>query len=207
MLVKFPSLVMGLFPKWLWHKSRKERVLYLTFDDGPSPGITEWVLETLARFDAKATFFCIGDKVRRHPETLRRVHGAGHSIGNHTFNHLNLWKTPVTAYLENTEKCQAALEELLGEGLRLFRPPYGRMTPRIARRLQASYDLVMWEVIAWDFSAHQSREQVALNVIRNAREGSIVVFHDSEKAEAKMKYALEKTLEHFARQGYRFEGL
>lgn len=207
MLVKIPRLFTWVFPNWLWHKSRKERVLYLTFDDGPSPGITDWVLETLREYNAKATFFCIGDKVRQFPQTLLKVQSAGHSIGNHTFNHLNLWKTPLKTYLENTEACQAALDDVLGEKVRLFRPPYGKITPWAARRLRPLHDIVMWEVIAWDFSAQHSPEQVAHNVLRNAREGSIVVFHDSEKAEANMKYALLQTLKHFSALGYRFEGL
>lgn len=207
MLVKMPSLVTGLFPNWLWHKPRQERVLYLTFDDGPSPGVTEQVLETLAVFHAKATFFVIGDKVRRHPDTLLAVKAAGHSIGNHTFNHLNLWKTPLRTYLENTSLCQVALQEALGEEVGLFRPPYGKMTPRAARHLLPTHEIVMWDVIAGDFHAGYARERVLRNVIRHARAGSIVVFHDSEKCKEKMRYALPRVLEHFSGQGYQFARL
>lgn len=207
MPVTMPSLLTSLFPHWRWHGPRKDKVLYLTFDDGPSPGITEWVLETLARHNAKATFFCIGDKVRQFPETLLKVQAAGHRIGNHTFNHLNLWKTPLATYLDNTALCQAALTEVLGEEVTLFRPPYGKMTPRVGRRLRPQYEVVMWEVIAGDFRQDYSPERVTGNVIRNARPGSIVVFHDSEKAKVNMQFAVEKTLAHFAALGYRFEAL
>jgi peptidoglycan/xylan/chitin deacetylase (PgdA/CDA1 family) len=204
---KMPSLVQSMFPRWRWHGPRQDKVLYLTFDDGPSPGITEWVLETLARYEAKATFFCIGDKVQQFPETLLKVQAAGHRIGNHTFNHLNLWKTPLTTYLDNTARCQAALKEVLGEEVSLFRPPYGKMTPLAGRKLRATYEIVMWEVIAGDWNQQLSPERVANNVIQNAQPGSIVVFHDSEKAKVNMQFALERTLAHFAGLGYRFEGL
>ncbi len=205
--VKMPSLVQSMFPQWRWHGPRQDKVLYLTFDDGPSPGITEWVLETLAKYDAKATFFCIGDKVRQFPETLLKVQAAGHRIGNHTFNHLNLWKTPLATYLDNTAECQAALTAVLGEEVTLFRPPYGKMTPRAGRRLRTQYEVVMWEVIAGDWNQKLSPGRVARNVIDHARPGSIVVFHDSEKAKVNMQYALEQTLAHFSQLGYRFEAL
>jgi peptidoglycan-N-acetylglucosamine deacetylase len=206
--VKMPSLVTGLFPRWLWHKSREDKVLYLTFDDGPSPGITEEVLGLLAAYNARGTFFCIGDKVRKHPRTLLQVAAAGHAIGNHTYNHLNLWKTPLKTYLDNADQCAKALKDVLGHDVGLFRPPYGKMTPWAGRHLLRQFtEIVMWDIISGDFRQDFTPERVTGNVLRHAHEGSIVVFHDSEKAQANMIPALKKVLEHFAALGYRFEAL
>ncbi len=206
-LVKMPGIVQATWPSLLWRKSQQEKVLYLTFDDGPTPGVTDWVLERLACYNAKATFFCIGDKVRQFPETLLRVQAAGHTIGNHTFNHLNLWQTPLSTYLHNSELCHAAILEVTGTAPQYFRPPYGKIGLRAARRLQAQYTVVMWDVVAGDWNAAWSAARVSHNILRHAREGSIVVLHDSDKAADRMKTALDDTLAHYAALGYRFEAL
>jgi peptidoglycan-N-acetylglucosamine deacetylase len=206
-LPKMPRFVQGLWPSLLWHKPTQEFVLYLTFDDGPSPGITDWVLEQLAAYDAKATFFCIGDKVRQYPDTLRKVQAAGHTIGNHTFNHLDLWKTPLAQYLDNAAQGRQAILDVTGEVPRYFRPPYGKMGWRAARRLGAQYTIVMWEVICGDWDRKMSPEAVTHNALRYASPGSIIVFHDSEKAEDRMKPAVLATLQHYTKLGYRFEAL
>ncbi|MFN8395876.1 MAG: polysaccharide deacetylase family protein [Bacteroidia bacterium] len=202
-----PSIITSLFPRWTWHMPRTERVLYLTFDDGPSPGITDWVLEQLAAYQARATFFSIGDKVLRYPETLLKVQAAGHAIGNHTQHHLNLWKTPLTTYLVDKDQCQEALRDVLGREVKLFRPPYGKMTPRAARRILPQHEIVMWDVIAGDYDQQIDPDRVTQNVLRHAREGSIVVFHDSEKCERRMRHALPVVLEHFASKGFEFRSL
>lgn len=200
-LAKTPRLVQQLLPGFLWHVPSKEKVLYLTFDDGPIPEITPWVLETLEKWQAKATFFCVGDNVRKHPGIFQQLLAAGHSTGNHTFNHLNGWKTPAPLYLENIEKCRELLPA------KLFRPPYGSITPAQARQLRKQYRIVMWDVLSWDFNTRISPERCLQNVLANARLGSIVVMHDSLKAAPNMKYALPRVLQHFSALGYRFEGL
>jgi peptidoglycan-N-acetylglucosamine deacetylase len=181
--------------------------LYLTFDDGPTPGVTDYVLEQLAAYEAKATFFSIGDKARKFPETLLKVQAAGHTIGNHTFNHLDLWKTPVVKYLHNAAEGHQAILEVTGRAPQHFRPPYGKITHRAARRLTPDYTVVMWDVIAGDWNPRLSAERVTQNIFRQTRNGSIIVLHDSEKAQDRMKPALAATLAHFAAQGYRFEAL
>jgi peptidoglycan/xylan/chitin deacetylase (PgdA/CDA1 family) len=205
--VKMPRLVQVLWPRLLWRKPVQERVLYLTFDDGPTPGVTDWVLATLADHGAKATFFCIGDNVRKYPETLRKVQAAGHTIGNHTYHHLDLWKTPLSDYLDNAALCQQAILDATGTAPKYFRPPYGKMGLRAARRLSLHYQVVMWEIICGDWDAQIAPEVVTQNAIRNAQPGSIIVFHDSLKAEARMKPAVAALLQHFSAQGYRFEAL
>ena len=207
MLVKMPGWLQALWPSLLWHKSRHHKVLYLTFDDGPTPRVTDQVLDLLAAYNAKATFFCIGDKVRQFPDTLRRVQAAGHTIGNHTFNHLDLWKTPLDTYLKNTASAQQAIVEATGMVPRYFRPPYGKIGIRAAKRLKADYQVVMWDVVAGDWNQDWSTTQVTQNVLQHAREGSVVVLHDSDKAADRMLPTLAATLAHFAGLGYRFEAL
>lgn len=207
MLVKMPKLMMRLFPHLLWRVKTDENVLYLTFDDGPTPEVTAFVLAELARYNAKATFFVIGDNVRKYPEILKGVKEAGHAIGNHTFNHLNGWKTPRATYLENAEKGQQAIVDCLGEATKLFRPPYGRIRPKDASTLSKDYKVVMWHIIAGDFVKKYSPERVLSNVIDKSGPGSIVVLHDSLKCETNLRYALPKILAHFAAKGYRFEAL
>ncbi len=207
MLVQMPGWMQALWPSLLWRKSRDHKVLYLTFDDGPTPGVTDQVLDQLAAYNAKATFFCIGDKVQQFPETLRKVQAAGHTIGNHTFNHLDLWKTPLDTYLINTALGRQAILDATGVAPRYFRPPYGKIGIRAARRLRADYQVVMWDVVAGDWNKDWSTAQVTQNVMQHAREGSVVVLHDSDKAADRMLPTLAATLAHFAGLGYRFEAL
>ena len=207
MLVKMPKLMMHLFPHLLWRVKTQENVLYLTFDDGPTPEITAFVLAELAKYDAKATFFVIGDNVRKFPGILRTGQGAGHAIGNHTFNHLNGWKTEQEAYLENVELGSQAILNCVGEKAMLFRPPYGRIRPKAAKIISKDYKVVMWDVIAGDFKADYSPQRVLENVLKHADSGSIVVLHDSIKCAQKLKFALPKILEHFHAKGFRFEAL
>jgi peptidoglycan/xylan/chitin deacetylase (PgdA/CDA1 family) len=207
LIAKMPGMVQALFPRLLWHKGRDERVIYLTFDDGPTPGITDWVLDTLDAHGAKATFFCIGDKVGRHPETLARVADAGHTIGNHTQHHRNLWRTPLGDWLADVAQCQSAIQSAIGLEPTLFRPPYGKITPRAASRLRPQFQVVMWDVICGDWNASLSPERVAAYATSGCRAGSILVMHDSDKAGPRMQAALTATLEHFGGQGYLFLSL
>ncbi len=200
-LIKTPHFIQNLFPNFTWRIPTKENVLYLTFDDGPIPEITPWVLEQLAQYKAKATFFCVGDNAYKHPEVFQQVIAQGHSVGNHTYNHLNGWVTDNIPYFHNVRRSASLMHSVL------FRPPYGKLRPRQAQFLQRHYRIVMWDVLSGDFDPKISAEQCLHNVLDNAQPGSIVVFHDSLKAKEKLQYALPQVLAHFTAKGYRFEAL
>ncbi len=200
-LVKTPQFISKLFPNFIWNIPRKESVIYLTFDDGPIPEVTPWVLETLEQYQAKATFFCVGDNVKKYPSLFQEVKDKGHVVGNHTFHHLNGWQTDNVTYLRNVRKGAHAVRS------ELFRPPYGKLKPSQAQFLNRHYRIVMWDVLSGDFDQSITQEQCLQNVIKNTQKGSIVVFHDSLKAEKNLKYVLPKVLKHFKEKGYRFEVL
>jgi peptidoglycan-N-acetylglucosamine deacetylase len=200
-LVKTPRFMQSLFPNYTWNIKTDEKVLYLTFDDGPIPEVTPWVLEQLANYDAKATFFCVGDNVRKYPSVFQQVLDEGHSVGNHTYNHLSGWSTDNIPFFHNIRHCA----RVVNSGL--FRPPYGRLTPSQTQFLTRHYRIVMWDVLSGDFDQSISKEDVFDNVILSAKRGSIIVFHDSLKAKERMQYALPRVLEHFSAKGYRFENL
>ena len=200
-LVHTPQYVQALFPGLIWKMSGNRKEIYLTFDDGPIPEVTPWVLDTLRSFDAKATFFCVGDNVRKHPEIYDMVIHAGHTVGNHTLNHLSGWATENITYFHNIRHCA----RMVNSGL--FRPPYGKLKPSQAQFLQRHYRIIMWDVLSGDFDRDIRPEDCAQNVIQHAEAGSIVVFHDSIKAEANLRHALPMVLEHFTREGYTFQSL
>lgn len=212
--VRPPFFLKWYYPNLIWNKDTKEKIVYLTFDDGPIPNVTDFVLNTLKSFDIKATFFCIGDNIQKHPQVFERIKSDGHAIGNHTYNHLKGWKTDDKTYVENFLKCQ----ELTCTNL--FRPPYGRIKKSQIRQLVMSYELrvtssqpaprnsqlniVMWDVLSGDFDLKLSPENCYQNVIKNTRNGSIIVFHDSLKAWDRLAYALPKTIEYLLAKGYKF---
>ncbi|PHQ31120.1 polysaccharide deacetylase family protein [Leeuwenhoekiella nanhaiensis] len=207
--VKTPKWLKRLYPGYVWDQkdSSGTKKLYLTFDDGPIPEVTPWVLETLKSFNARATFFCIGENIARHPEIFKQLLISGNSIGNHTYNHLKGWNTPQDVYLENTLKTEMLLKEA-GVNGKLFRPPYGKIKRGQAKALKKmGHQIIMYDAIAYDWDAAISPEQCALNIINNAEPGSILVFHDSLKAERNMKAALTRVLEHFSSLGYEFAPL
>ena len=196
-----PNIVSRMFPSLVWKVEEAEKVIYLTFDDGPIPETTEWILNTLEQFDAKATFFCVGDNVRKYPELFDKILQQRHLVGNHTHNHLNGWNTNVDEYIENVKKAAKLIKS------DLFRPPRGMIRIEQAKRLLKDYKIIMWNVLSVDYDTNVSSEQCLKNVISNARKGSIVVFHDSIKAKKNMQYALPKTLEYYALKGYKFATL
>ena len=200
-LVRTPRLIQNLFPSYTWRVPTEEKVLYITFDDGPIPEITPWVLETLRTFNAKATFFCVGDNVKKNPSVFQQVLAEGHTVGNHTFNHLSGWDTDNIPYFHNIRHCAKLVKS------NLFRPPFGRLTPKQTQFLTRHYNIVMWDVLSGDFDESLTNEDCLKNVTSAARRGSIVVFHDSVKAAEKLKFTLPKVLEHYAAKGYRFESL
>lgn len=203
--IKTHWLVKWLFPKYIWDFQTRHKTVWLTFDDGPIPEITEWVLEQLKQHNARATFFCIGDNVRKHPAIFNKVIAAGHSIGNHTFNHLNGWKTETSDYTDNVDLCQQEIAKLT-DHCRLFRPPYGKIKRKQARILRkAGYKIIMWDVVSADFDQSITPSACLENVLKNVEPGSIIVFHDSVKAFKNLEYALPRTLEFLSENGYRCE--
>ena len=200
--------VKKIFSNYIWDVSNTDKKVYLTFDDGPIPEVTEWVLSELKKHKAKATFFCIGDNVKKHPEVLKKVFADGHSVGNHTFNHLNGWKTATEDYIENSILCEKVLDDFDSKSKKLFRPPYGKIKPsqsKILRKL--GYKIIMWDVISYDFDTTISKEQCLENVLKNVKTGSIIVFHDSKKAFANLEYVLPRTLQFLKEKGFVFEKL
>ena len=193
------------YPTFMWEKPTNRKIIHLTFDDGPIPGVTDFVLETLAQYQAKATFFCVGDNAARNPEVYRRVVEHGHEVGNHTFNHLNGWKTPTDKYLSNVEQCRQVMG-LQDENL-LFRPPYGRISREQAAQVSKGYRIVMWDVLTGDFDRQLAPEKCLQRSLKYTQKGSIVIFHDSLKAERNLRHVLPRYLAHFTGEGYKFEGL
>ncbi len=206
---KTPWLAKKAFPSYVWDISNQEKVIYLTFDDGPTPGVTNQVLTILSNFDAKATFFCIGKNIEQNLGIYEQIISEGHSLGNHTYSHLKGWKNNNTDYLKDIKKTQDILDKALSKNsTKLFRPPYGRLKPSQGKSLQKlGYKVVMWDVLAIDWDASLSKEQVAQNIIKNTDDGSIVVLHDSLKASENMLYALPKALTFFSKKGYRFKNI
>jgi len=200
-IVKSPLWLRLLLPKLIWHQNRKEKHIYLTFDDGPIPDVTPQVLNILKKHNIKATFFCVGENIVKHPEIYQQVMSAGHRIGNHTYNHISGWKTPTPVYLENIEKCHRYTQT------NLFRPPYGRCTLTQFKELRKKYKIIMWDVITYDFDMGVSAEQCYKNAIDHTTNGSIVVFHDNIKAIPRLLHALPKAIEHWLAQGFEFKTL
>ena len=198
-----PFWLKAFFPGFIWRVSTHEKIIYLTFDDGPIPDITEFVLETLAQYKARATFFCIGNNVQKHPDIFQKLLHNNHSVGNHTFNHMNGWKTEDHLYLQNIEQCDAELNLETN----LFRPPYGRIKKSQSRVVRKERKIVMWDVLSGDFSKDITKDVCLGKSIRYARPGSIVLFHDSIKAAPNMQYALPRFLEHFINKGFLFEAM
>ncbi len=205
--VKTHWLIKKLFSNYVWDIPNNENKVYLTFDDGPTPEITNWTLELLNSYNAKATFFCIGDNIRKYPEIFQKVTSDGHSIGNHTFNHLKGWKTKNQIYIENANlfeiECYKPSVTLQTEYPKLFRPPYGKIKPSQSKILRNSgYTIIMWDILSEDFDNKISPEQCLKNVLNNVTSGSIIVFHDSKKAFRNLEYTLPRTLKFLKEKGF-----
>lgn len=195
----------ALYPHRLWRvKHLDKKKVFLTFDDGPHPVITPWVLDLLKEYNAQATFFCIGNNVVQHQTVFERIIAEGHSVGNHTYHHLNGWKNDVATYLQDIEKAEGVMKS------RLFRPPYGKMTRRQEKAFATTYKdkkVVMWDVLSGDFDTAITGDKCFLNVKKNVQSGSIIVFHDSEKAFERLSVALPLTLLYLAERGFHFAKL
>ena len=204
--VKTNKWIKKIFNNLVWDIPNSEKKIYLTFDDGPIPKVTEWVLDLLKSEEIKATFFCIGDNIKKHPEVYKRILSEGHQTGNHTFNHLNGWKTNTKSYLENFKLCETEHLKLNTEHSFLFRPPYGKIKSSQSKAIrQLGYKIIMWDVLSYDFDPTISVEKCLENVISNTEQGSIIVFHDSLKAEKNLKYALPKAIQILKNRGFVFD--
>jgi peptidoglycan/xylan/chitin deacetylase (PgdA/CDA1 family) len=202
--VKTHRLIKRLFSGFVWDIPGRAKTVYLTFDDGPIPGATPWVLEVLKHHDIKATFFCIGNNIEKHPDTFQQVIDHGHAIGNHTFNHLNGWKTGIKEYIANFERCEDEIQAKYKEA-KLFRPPYGKIKSAHATLIRKrGYKIIMWDVLSADFDRSITPEECLNNVINNVADGSIIIFHDSIKASINLKYALPKAIEYLKKNNYKF---
>ena len=205
LFTKTPKLLTAVYPDCLWKVDTKDKTIYLTFDDGPIAEITPFVLDELKNWNAKATFFCIGKNIETNPEIFKRIIDEGHSVGNHTYDHLNGWNTTDEIYFDNVEKGGRVMSHTGQQTL--FRPPYGKLKPAQYAALKAKYKLVMWDVMSYDIDLSMEKEKVLKNVIENTEDGSIIVMHDSLKAKPKVEFALPKLLEHFTAKGFKFEKL
>lgn len=207
-MYRVPAVVRWLYPSLTWRMPHHDKCIYLTFDDGPVPGPTEFVLDTLRHYNSKATFFCIGDNVRKHPAIFKRLYQEGHAVGNHTFHHLNAWKHPDQKYVEDIALCENVLTQngMRPAPVKLFRPPYGRLRRSLINKL-TQFQIVMWDVLSFDYERSLSPDQCLRGSIGASRPGSIVVFHDSHKAEPRLTHALPRFMEHFLNLGYSFKTL
>ena len=199
---QLPFFLPFLYPNRIWKGPSLEQKITLTFDDGPVPGITDWVLEELEKRGMKATFFMVGDNARKHPALTRAVVAAGHQLGNHTYHHLSGWKTSTQAYLEDVAACDAILADTVGETPRFFRPPYGWMSPGQAKGIEPAKKIVMWNLLSYDFDANVSPEILIRACTSRTAPGMIVVFHDQQKTQAQLKKVLPDYLDFLVGGGY-----
>lgn len=197
-----PELLIKLFPQFLWRVGTSEQKLYLTFDDGPHPKLTPWVLEVLAKHDTKALFFMIGDNVRKFPAVAKQVAAAGHLVGNHSFSHLNGWKSPNHLYLQDVQRAQSLIEDTLGSSPIHFRPPYGKIGYRQAKALLPHYQIVLMDILCGDFDTEIDGNTCTQRILAGKKNGSIVVYHDSTKAEDRLRVSLPDTLQSLKTQGW-----
>jgi peptidoglycan/xylan/chitin deacetylase (PgdA/CDA1 family) len=190
-----------LYPTLVWNIPTKEKTIFLTFDDGPTPEITDKVLDLLKQYNAKATFFCLGKNVVAHPELFHSIINQGHAIGNHSFNHLHGWKTDDDVYFDDVQKCNEVVNS------HLFRPPYGRIKFSQIRKLKQNYKIIMWDILSGDFDKKLSKEKSLSVLLNSIRKDSIVVYHDSIKGSEKMFHSLPIILEQFSAKGFRFDAI
>tara|TARA_R110001606_G_scaffold258633_1_gene406423 strand:+ start:1197 stop:1913 length:717 start_codon:yes stop_codon:yes gene_type:complete len=233
-ITKTPRLIQQIFKNYTWRFFTDKKEIYLTFDDGPTSEITEFVLSELKKHNAKATFFCIGKNIKNNPKIFEKIISDNHSIGNHTQNHLNGWKKTTEEYLENVLACENNLQgfqnlvglnyknekvkanenttykvlKTLQENLKLFRPPYGKIKKSQAKKLRSlGFKIIMWDVLSADFDTSITNQKCLENVLKNTTNGSIIVFHDSKKATEKLKFVLPKVLEYYSKKGFVFKAI
>lgn len=201
LLVRPPQILRSFYKGSVWRMDKNDPVIYLTFDDGPIPELTPWILDVLKSHNIKATFFCVGENIIKYPEIFKQILTDGHQVGNHTFNHIKGWKVSTSVYQENLEKCQVLTKT------NLFRPPYGRIKKSQFKLISEKHKVVFWDVLTYDYDRLTSPKKCLDNALKHTRNGSIVVFHDNIKAEANLKFALPHYIEHFLKLNYKFARL
>ena len=203
-----PLFIQKLFPKNIWQKKTTKKVIYLTFDDGPTPAVTDWVIDILAKYRARATFFCLGKNIEQHPKIIQRLLQNSHLIANHSYSHYKGWRTHNTRYVTDIEKAQKLIQSIYTKSVsdKLFRPPYGKSGYFQAKALRKKgYKIVLWSVLSGDFDTNLVPEKAIEKILKHTRSGSIVVFHDSKKAFENLQIILPKMLSYWTNKGYTFE--
>jgi peptidoglycan/xylan/chitin deacetylase (PgdA/CDA1 family) len=193
-----PKALRALYPQCFWNLPNEENKIYLTFDDGPTPELLPFILETLDKFNIRATFFCVGENICKHTDLFAKLLEK-HEVGNHTFNHANGWKVPNYTYYKSIKKFEAIYQTPL------FRPPYGRISRPQAKHISKKYKIIMWDVLSYDYSKSTSPKKCLSNVVRNVKPGSVIVFHDNKKARKNLTYALPRSIEQLLRKGFIFD--
>ena len=199
---KTPKAVQRLFPSLIWKINSSKKEVFITFDDGPTPEFTQWILNLLKSLDIKSTFFCIGEKAKRHPNIISEILQKGHSIGNHTFSHKNGWFLTLNSYVKEIEKCSNFVNNT-----NLFRPPYGKIYPWQIKKIIKNYKIIMWDILSFDFKKNQTSEKFQNNILDNIESGSIIVFHDNKLSEKILKENLEDVLRKIRKKGFSFSTL
>ena len=194
-----PKFIQALFPSLVWRKETKNKEIWLTFDDGPDPEITPWILTVLKKEKVKATFFLVGQQIEEFPELVGAILKEGHIIANHSYSHKNGWLTAKEKYIADVEKCQ----ELMPKN-KLFRPPYGKITKAQIELLKDYYKIILWDVLSWDFQQNTSPKRVQANILKNTKEGSIIVLHNNQKSYKNLRPILEETIQILKEKGFRF---
>ena len=199
MFATTPKFIQALFPSLIWRKETKNKEIWLTFDDGPDPEITPWILSVLKEEEIKATFFLVGQQIEEFPELVGAIINDGHLIANHSYSHRNGWLTSKEKYLKDIETCQ----ELMPNN-KLFRPPYGKITKAQIALLKDKYKIILWDVLSWDFQQNTSPKRVQENILKNTKSGSIIVMHNNQKSYKNMQPILEETIQILKKKGFRF---
>lgn len=207
--VKTRWFIKKLFSGFVWDIPNTQKTVYLTFDDGPTPEITEWIIALLKQHNIRATFFCIGNNIEKYPDIFQKVIDDGHTIGNHTFNHMNGWNTQNIPYLKNMETCELSITKRIEkDSVKLFRPPYGKIKPYQAKEIRKKgYKIIMWDVLSADFDTTITPQQCLQNVTANTTAGSVIIFHDSIKAFPNLEYTLPKAIEYLKENGFSFDAI
>jgi len=200
-LIKTPSFIRYIYPSLIWNKEKSRKTIYLTFDDGPCKDLSNFVLDELKKYQAKATFFYLGKQVEKYPKIIERCINENHQIGNHSYSHLNGWKTKNKKYYKDINKASKLINS------NLFRPPYGRIKISQIKHLKKKYKIVMWDVLSWDFDENTCAKKCFKNIIENTSSGSIIVLHENEKTHKKVKEVLPKILNYFSSKGFTFDVL
>ena len=207
-MIKVPTIIKKIFYNQIWDIPNNDNKIYLTFDDGPTPEVTQWVLELLEKEKIKATFFCIGNNIEKYPEIFQTKKKKEHSVGNHTFNHLQGWKTTTNKYVENVELCTSIIQQsaINNQQSTIFRPPYGKIKPKQSKLLRKKgFKIIMWDVLSKDYDQTVSPEKCLYNVLKKTVSGSIIVFHDSIKAQKNLEYVLPKAIKLLKNKGFVFD--